>query len=460
MISQVFILSSKGDRLVYKDFRGDVGSDAVGLFYDKVTAPTGDRLPVVTTYKDVHFVHVWQGGLYLVATTTTADSPPFAIIEFLNRLAALINDYCGSLSEKTVQMNFALIYELLDEMLDFGYVQSTSCDVLKNFIQTEALSSRPFSLFDLANVGLFGADTQQSKVAPGSAAARPMQGGKSEIFVDVVERMSVVMGANGVLMKAEVEGEVKVKCFLPSCSEIRVGLNEDLSIGTSPLRGYGAAVRVDECHFHPAVRLDDFDAHRVLRFGPGQGEQSVMTYRLADHLPLAPPFRLFPAIEKDNAGRLLMFFKLRCDLPPKSAAVDVSATVRVPKGCVSLSQELSSPDQSAELRPQHRAVVWNIARFPGGTQLSALFKVLKIPLPGVVSSPFDALSFYPQLDVPALSSASMMEVGPVDLTFELPKVTASGLRVRFLRLAPAQHRGPAQRWVRYVTRSDSYAIRI
>ncbi|XP_057676749.1 AP-4 complex subunit mu-1 isoform X2 [Corythoichthys intestinalis] len=459
MISQVFILSSKGDRLVYKDFRGDVGSDAVGLFYDKVTAPTGDRLPVVTTYKDVHFVHVWQGGLYLVATTTTADSPPFAIIEFLNRLAALINDYCGSLSEKTVQMNFALIYELLDEMLDFGYVQSTSCDVLKNFIQTEALSSRPFSLFDLANVGLFGADTQQSKVAPGSAAARPMQGGKSEIFVDVVERMSVVMGANGVLMKAEVEGEVKVKCFLPSCSEIRVGLNEDLSIGTSPLRGrttrcslskikvakkfppflgYGAAVRVDECHFHPAVRLDDFDAHRVLRFGPGQGEQSVMTYRLADHLPLAPPFRLFPAIEKDNAGRLLMFFKLRCDLPPKSAAVDVSATVRVPKGCVSLSQELSSPDQSAELRPQHRAVVWNIARFPGGTQLSALFK----------------------LDVPALSSASMMEVGPVDLTFELPKVTASGLRVRFLRLAPAQHRGPAQRWVRYVTRSDSYAIRI
>ncbi|XP_057676751.1 AP-4 complex subunit mu-1 isoform X4 [Corythoichthys intestinalis] len=420
MISQVFILSSKGDRLVYKDFRGDVGSDAVGLFYDKVTAPTGDRLPVVTTYKDVHFVHVWQGGLYLVATTTTADSPPFAIIEFLNRLAALINDYCGSLSEKTVQMNFALIYELLDEMLDFGYVQSTSCDVLKNFIQTEALSSRPFSLFDLANVGLFGADTQQSKVAPGSAAARPMQGGKSEIFVDVVERMSVVMGANGVLMKAEVEGEVKVKCFLPSCS------------------GYGAAVRVDECHFHPAVRLDDFDAHRVLRFGPGQGEQSVMTYRLADHLPLAPPFRLFPAIEKDNAGRLLMFFKLRCDLPPKSAAVDVSATVRVPKGCVSLSQELSSPDQSAELRPQHRAVVWNIARFPGGTQLSALFK----------------------LDVPALSSASMMEVGPVDLTFELPKVTASGLRVRFLRLAPAQHRGPAQRWVRYVTRSDSYAIRI
>lgn len=44
---------------------------------------------------------------------------------------------------------------------------------------------------------------------------------------------------------------------------------------------------------------------------------------------------------------------------------------------VSLSQELSSPDQSAELQPQNRAVVWKVPRFPGGTQLSAVFKVRK-----------------------------------------------------------------------------------
>lgn len=37
---------------------------------------------------------------------------------------------------------------------DYGYIQTTSSDVLKNFIQTEAVSSRPFSLFDLSNVGL------------------------------------------------------------------------------------------------------------------------------------------------------------------------------------------------------------------------------------------------------------------------------------------------------------------
>lgn len=88
-------------------------------------------------------------------------------------------------------MNFALIYELLDEVVvslpggfrvpeflikynsvslfqDYGYIQTTSSDVLRNFIQTEAVSSRPFSLFDLSNVGLVRQPhlTPRSEVAP------------------------------------------------------------------------------------------------------------------------------------------------------------------------------------------------------------------------------------------------------------------------------------------------------
>ncbi|KAL7848483.1 hypothetical protein AOLI_G00232010 [Acnodon oligacanthus] len=442
MISQVFILSSKGDHLIYKDFRGEADKDAISVFFEMVTALSGDQPPVVMSHKDLNFVHVRQGGLYWVASTKT-NSSPFTIIEFLNRLAALTKDYCGSLCEKSVRMNFALIYELLDEMVDYGYIQTTSTDILKNFIQTEAVTSKPFSLFDLSNVGLFGAETQQSKVAPSTAATRPImshrseQGGKNEIFVDVVERLSVVIGSNGVLMKADVEGEIRVKCYLPTCSEMRIGLNEEFSIGRSQLRGYGTAVRVDECSFHQAVKLDEFDTYRILKVCPSQGEQTLMQYQLSDELPCAPPFRLFPTVEKDYGSRLLIFLKLRCDLPPKSTALNVSVTVPVPKGSLSLSQELSSPDQTAELQLKNKAILWSIPRFPGGAQLSALFKV----------------------EVPSLSSASLLEVGPVSMSFELPKQTCTGLQIRFLRLSPTQP-GMSQRWVRYVTHSDSYTIRI
>lgn len=59
--------------------------------------------------------------------------------------------------------------------------------MLRNFIQMEAVVSKPFSLFDLSSVGLFGAETQQSKVAPSSAASRPVLSSRSD---QVMERFT------------------------------------------------------------------------------------------------------------------------------------------------------------------------------------------------------------------------------------------------------------------------------
>ncbi|XP_043933209.1 AP-4 complex subunit mu-1 isoform X2 [Protopterus annectens] len=442
MISQIFILSCRGDHLIYKNFRGEAGNEVVNIFYQKVTTLPENQAPVIMNHEGLHFIHVRQSGLYFVATARTNVSP-FTIIEFLNRFASLIKDYCGTLNEKLVRLNFALIYELLDEMLDYGYIQTTSTDILKNFIQTEVVDTKPSSLFDLSNIGLFGADTQQSKVAPSAAASRPVfssrseQGSKNEVFLDVIERLTVVIGSNGTVMKVDVQGEIRMKCFLPSGSELRIGLNEEFSIGKSELRGYGTAVRVDECSFHEVVKLDDFDSNRILKLHPPQGELTIMHYQLSDDLPSVLPFRLFPTVEKDLNSKLMVHLKLRCDLPPKSQALNVRVHLPVPKNTISLSQELSSPDQTAELQQSTKSIQWVISRFPGGSQLSALFK----------------------LEVHSLSTSPTLEVGPVSMSFELPMHTCSGLRIRFLRLSSLQT-GLPHRWVRYATHSDSYVIRV
>ena len=51
---------------------------------------------------------------------------PSSTIELLNRLAKGFKDYCGVLTEESIRKNFTLVYELLDEMVDFGYPQITS----------------------------------------------------------------------------------------------------------------------------------------------------------------------------------------------------------------------------------------------------------------------------------------------------------------------------------------------
>lgn len=451
MISQFFILSSKGDPLIYKDFRGDSGGrDVAELFYRKLMGLPGDESPVVMHHVDRHFIHIRHSGLYLVATTSENVSP-FSLLELLSRLATLLGDYCGSLGEETVSRNVALVYDLLDEVLDYGYVQTTSTEMLRNFIQTEAVVSKPFSLFHLSSVGLFGAETQQSKVAPSSAAGRPVlpsradQSQKNEVFLDVVERLSVLIASNGSLLKVDVQGEIRLKSFLPGGSEMRIGLTEEFCVGKSELRGYGPGIRVDEVSFHSSVHLEEFESHRILRLQPPQGELTVMRYQLSDDLPSPLPFRLFPSVQWERgSGRLQVYLKLRCDLPAKSQALNVRLHLPVPRGVVSLSQELSSPEQRAELG--EGALRWDLPRVQGGSQLSGLF----------------------QMDVPALpgppgaspSTTAPLGLGPASLSFELPRHTCSGLQVRFLRLTSHPCQAGPHKWVRHLSHSDAYVIRI
>ncbi|OBS80496.1 hypothetical protein A6R68_21298 [Neotoma lepida] len=357
MISQFFILSSKGDPLIYKDFRGDSGGrDVAELFYRKLTGLPGGESPVVMTQWSLFGGHNLRKRL--------SFQPPGAAFP------------------------------------DYGYVQTTSTEMLRNFIQTEAVVSKPFSLFDLSSVGLFGAETQQSRVAPSSAASRPVLSSRSD---------------QGSLLKVDVQGEIRLKSFLPSGSEMYIGLTEEFCVGKSELRGYGPGIRVDEVSFHSSVNLDEFESHRILRLQPPQGELTVMRYQLSDDLPSPLPFRLFPSVQWD-------------------------------RGSGRLSQELSSPDQKAEL--VEGALHWDLPRVQGGSQLSGLFQM---DVPGSQGPPSHGPS----------PSAPPLGLGPASLSFELPRHTCSGLQVRFLRLSfSACGSANPHKWVRHLSHSNAYVIRI
>jgi AP-2 complex subunit mu-1 len=60
------------------------------------------------------------------------------VFEFLLKMCDVMQAYFGKISEENVKNNFVLIYELLDELLDFGYPQvrfytSTNLFALKTY---------------------------------------------------------------------------------------------------------------------------------------------------------------------------------------------------------------------------------------------------------------------------------------------------------------------------------------
>jgi AP-4 complex subunit mu-1 len=53
--------------------------------------------------------------------TTRFNVQPAYSLEILDRVAKEVKDFCGLINEEVLRKNFILIYELLDEMFDFGY---------------------------------------------------------------------------------------------------------------------------------------------------------------------------------------------------------------------------------------------------------------------------------------------------------------------------------------------------
>lgn len=54
--------------------------------------------------------------MYFVVMTRQNISPSLGV-ELVSRVAQLIKDYCGVLTEEAIRKNISLIYELLDEFM-------------------------------------------------------------------------------------------------------------------------------------------------------------------------------------------------------------------------------------------------------------------------------------------------------------------------------------------------------
>lgn len=49
---------------------------------------------------------------------------------------------------------------------------------------------------------------------------------KNEVLLDAIEKLNMLIGSDGSVIKSEIIGSVKVKCNLSGMPELRLGLND------------------------------------------------------------------------------------------------------------------------------------------------------------------------------------------------------------------------------------------
>lgn len=58
-------------------------------------------------------------------------------MDILYRMMKVFRDYCGVLNEESIRKNFVLIYEIIDEIIDYGHPQLMTTENIKQFIVNE-----------------------------------------------------------------------------------------------------------------------------------------------------------------------------------------------------------------------------------------------------------------------------------------------------------------------------------
>jgi len=410
-----------------------------------------DPPPVFLMPDGQSYFHVNRNGL-IFACSTQRNVSPCTVIELLSRIAKVFKDYCGTLSEESIRKNFILLYELLDEMVDYGHPQVTRTEDLKPFIYNEPILVTPVpssgkminpktASANAVHKPVIGAvNAKGKKMGVGGSGGTGTQ--KNEIFVDILERLNVLFSNNGYVLNSTIDGCIQMKSYLAGNPELRLALNEDLVIGKDDNNNaYGNSVVLDDVSFHDCVNLTEFEAGRVLSFLPPDGEFVVLNYRLTGEY--RTPFRIFPSIEETGAKSLEITILARAEMEPTHFGANVVLELPLPRCTTTAtcqlmnSQNVSHPH--AEFVVAEKKVVWTMKKFPGGTE-----QTLKVRV---------------SLEKPCTSSMRR-EIGPVNMNFEIPMFNVSNLNVRYLRIAENIPGYTPYRWVRYVTQSSSYVCRL
>lgn len=230
--------------------------------------------------------------------------------------------------------------------------------------------------------------------------------------------------------------------------ELRLGLNDKAMFESTGRSTRGKAVEMEDVKFHQCVRLSRFENDRTISFIPPDGEFELMSYRL--NTQVKPLIWVECLVESHSGSRIEYMLKVRSFFsisPPlrtndlfqakaqfkrRSTANNVEIIVPVPEDAD--TPRFRTNIGSVHYAPEKSAIIWKIKQFGGGKEF--LMRA-ELGLPSVKGDDEHGGGMTGGF------GGSMGGVGglaagkgkrPIQVKFEIPYFTTSGIQVRYLKI--------------------------
>lgn len=454
MISAFFLFNQRGDTLISDILRAGVKPSISDIFRIQVISNPDLRSPILTLGSTT-FLHIKHNDLWLVAVTRS-NSDVGVIFEWLYGFKEILLGYFGEhgLIEENIKEYFDVIYSLLDEVLQFGIPQNMDLSTLTNIVMIPPrLKDSIKKKSDLNNVSNKIIPKKSKKVQDNSDIPWRNSGIKyrrNEIFLDVYEKLNVLISSDGKILKNYVDGKILMKTQLSGVPVCDFGLNDTLTKQNNedfdflsnyevknskaiPNSGSRKGVLLEDCKFHQCVELDKFDSDRIIQFIPPDGEFELMTYRCLNNINF--PFKLSPRLSKIGNNLFELKINLKSLFPNKLISNNV--TVKVPiLNQIIIDVKFASSGGKSKFSSKDNCLLWTFKKFNGLTEHS-LTATIKSGDGG------NDWSTRP----------------PINLDFELLMFSSSGIVVEHLRIQEENLKYNTIKWVRYISQGGAYEVR-
>lgn len=419
VLSAIYILDMKGKVLISRNYRGDVENSLIDKFIGLVSEKDedGSLTPLICT-PECTYAFIKHSNLYVVATTKK-NSNIAMIFVLLHKICAVMEEYFKDVEEESIRDNFVIVYELMDELVDFGYPQTTDGKILQEYITQEGhkLEIAPKPPPAVTNAVSWRTEGVKYR--------------KNEVFLDVIESVNLLAGASGNVLRSEIVGAIKMRVYLSGMPELRLGLNDKVLFETTG-RGKSKSVELEDVKFHQCVRLSRFENDRTISFIPPDGEFELMSYRLNTHVK--PLIWIESVIERHAHSRIEYMVKAKSQFKRRSTANNVEIIIPVPNDAD--GPKFKTTIGHCKYAPEQSAVIWSIKSFPGGKEY--LMRA--------------------HFGLPSVTAEDTEGKPPIQVKFEIPYFTTSGIQVRFLKINN-KFDFKALQWVKYLTRNGNYHLR-
>ena len=435
MASSIVLINIKGEVLIYRCYKYDVSRQETMEFCRKIISTKESKEMPIIYMNGVSYIFTTEGEIVLLATTKSNVNTAM-MFNFLYAFIKICKNYFGEFTEAKIRDNFVLIYELLDEIMDYGYPQTTDAELLKKYIFQGKYKDNEETKLKL---------TSTLTQLTGSVSWR--QPGifypENEVYIDVVECINLLISKTGEVIKSEVMGTIAVKSLLSGWPECKFGMNDKLQISQNNVKkanSTGKGISIEDIRFHQCVKLSDFNKDRTITFIPPDGVFELMTYRVSENVII--PFKVFcNIIETPRPDNPSIPQGIDLDLSVKALfektlyAQDVVVKIQIPKNAANVKTHANSGKAKHEV--DKGAIVWRIKKLYGDKDIKLKCEVPLIP----VKNP----------------TAWMRN--PISMEFNIQMFTASGLRVRYFQVVEKANYKP-YKWIRYITKAGDFQFRI